>query len=54
MLNIDNIDLTKQYNSVQDEIKAVKSYIFQLYIELGYRLDKLEALIKEQEENEKG
>lgn len=53
MLNLDNIDLTKQYNSVQEEIKAIKSHIFQLHIELGYRLDKLEALIKEREDEER-
>lgn len=52
MLNLDNIDMNKQYNSTQEEIKAIKSYIFQLYIELEYRLEKMDTLIKEMKDDE--
>lgn len=49
MLNIDNIDITRQYVSDHEEIEAIRSYIFQLYNELNFRLQELDKLIKENE-----
>lgn len=56
MLNLENIDLNRQYTSVQEEVKALKSYVFQLYIELEYRLETMDAEIKALKEkiNEEG
>lgn len=49
MLNLDNIDMTRQYASEKEEIDALKSYIFQLYNELEFRLRELDKAIKENE-----
>lgn len=54
MLNLDNIDMTKQYASDHEEIEAVRSYIYQLYQELDFRLRELDRMIKEQKQDEKG
>ena len=48
MLNIDNIDITRKYATDHEEIEAIRSYIFQLYNELNFRLQELDMLIKEQ------
>lgn len=44
MLNIEQIDLTRSYESNNAEIKAVKSYIYRLVDELGFRLNNLETV----------
>ena len=50
MLKIHQIDLKKQYASPQEELKAAKSYIYQLVEELRYRLgDNAEVAEKEEE-----
>ena len=38
MFNLNNIDLSKEYRSTDDELKSAKSYIYQLVQELDYRL----------------
>ncbi|MBR3278698.1 MAG: hypothetical protein IKG01_07390 [Lachnospiraceae bacterium] len=38
MLNLSNIDLRKSYDSPDEEISAIKSYIYQLVNELAFRL----------------
>lgn len=50
MLNLENIDVTKQYSSDQEEIQAIKSYIYQLYNELNFRLQELERIIEEKKQ----
>ncbi len=47
MLNLENIDMTRRFASEHEEIESLRSYIFQLYIELDFRLDELEKKIKE-------
>ena len=47
MLNIDNIDISKQYDSDHEEIEAIRSYIFQLYNELNFRLRELDKIIEQ-------
>ncbi len=47
MLGIDNIDVGKQYATEREEIEALKSYMYQLYQELEFRLGELEKKIKE-------
>ena len=54
MLNLENIDMTKQYASDHEAIDAVRSYIYQLYQELEFRLQELDKKIKEQKQDEKG
>lgn len=55
MLNLDNIDLQRQFTSEMEAINAIRSYIYQLYIELDYRLDnigkEIESIKAEREEN---
>lgn len=41
MLNLSNIDVSKEYRSPEDEIKSTKSYIYQLVEELDYRLGQI-------------
>lgn len=53
MLNLDNIDITRQYASDHEEIEAIRSYIYQLYQELDFRIRELDRMIKEQKD-EKG
>ena len=53
MLNIDNIDVTRQFSSEREAVEYIRSYIYQLYSELDFRLEELDRLIKEQN-NEKG
>ncbi len=43
MLNLENIDLQKEYQNDAEEISAVKSYIYRLVDELRFRLDNLPA-----------
>ena len=38
MLNLSNIDLRINYASAEEEIRAMKSYIYQLVNELDFRL----------------
>lgn len=52
MLNLGPIDLQKQYASEKEELKDLRSYLFQLYTELNYRLDNLDERIKELENND--
>ena len=47
MLNLDNIDMTKQYASTEEAVSAIRSYIYQLYMELDFRLEELDKRIKE-------
>lgn len=54
MLNLENIDMTKQYASDREAIDAVRSYIYQLYQELEFRLQELDKKIKEQKQDERG
>ena len=49
MLTLGPNDLQKQYASEKEELKDLRSYIFQLYTELNYRLDNLDQRIKELE-----
>lgn len=53
MLNLGNIEIERQYATEREEIVAMRSYIYQLYIEINFRLDELDKRIKELE-NEKG
>ena len=53
MLNIDNIDVTRQFSSEREAVEYIRSYIYQLYSELDFRLEELEKRIKEQA-NEEG
>ncbi len=53
MLNIDNIDVTRQFSSEREAVEYIRSYIYQLYSELDFRLEELDRLIKEQND-EKG
>ena len=50
MLNLDNIDMTKQFASDHEEIEAIRSYIYQLYNELNFRLQELEKIIEEKKQ----
>lgn len=54
MLNIDNIDVTRQYASTEEAVSAIRSYIYQLYAELDFRLEELDKRIEEQKQDEKG
>lgn len=38
MLNLNNIDMNKKYRTVEDEVRATKTYIYQLVQELEFRL----------------
>lgn len=46
MLTIDNIDMTREYPTTEAAVEALRSYIYQLYSELDFRLDELEKQIK--------
>lgn len=48
MLNLDNIDMTRQFSSDREAVEYIRSYIYQLYSELNFRLQELDRLIKEQ------
>lgn len=52
MLTLGNIEMQKKFASEQEEIRDIRSYIFQLYTELNYRLDDLDKRLKALEENE--
>lgn len=39
MFNLDNIDLKKEHSSLKEEVKALKSYVWQMVEELKFRLD---------------
>lgn len=39
MFGLDNIDLKKDYSSLKDEVKSLKSYVWQMVEELKFRLD---------------
>lgn len=54
MLNLGNIEIERQYATEREAIESMRSYIYQLYIELNFRLDELDKRIKELEANEKG
>lgn len=41
MFNLNNIDLSKEYRSTDDELKSAKSYIYQLVQELDFRLGQI-------------
>lgn len=41
MLNLDNIDILKKYGSNAEGVEEIRRYIYQLYIELDYRLETL-------------
>ena len=41
MFNLNNIDLSKQYRTTDDELKSAKSYIYQLVQELDFRLGQI-------------
>lgn len=41
MLNLSNIDLSKEYRTTEDEIRSAKSYIYQLVEELDFRLGQI-------------
>lgn len=47
MLNIDNIDVTRQFPSEREAVEYIRSYIYQLYTELDFRLEELDKRIKE-------
>lgn len=47
MLNLENIDVRRQFASEKEEAEYIRRYIFQLYIELDYRLGELDRRIKE-------
>lgn len=42
MLNLDNIDIARRYTSDHEEVESIRSYIYQLYQELEFRLGELE------------
>ena len=50
MLNIENIDITRQFASDSEAVEYIRSYIYQLYMELDFRLEELDRLIKEQKD----
>ena len=50
MFNLSNIDIRKQYGSQEEEIAALKSYIYQLVEEVSFRLDDIDSKEKTIEE----
>lgn len=50
MLNLGNIEMERQYLTEKDAIESMRSYLYQLYIELNFRLDELDKRIKELED----
>ena len=49
MLNLGNIEIERQYATEREAIESMRSYIYQLYIEINFRLDELDKRIKELE-----
>lgn len=44
MLNLNNIDLKKEYRTPQEELSSTKSYIYQLVEELDFRMGQLQSI----------
>ncbi len=49
MFNLDNIDLKKEHSSLKEEVKALKSYVWQMVEELKFRLDDTNLYGEEEE-----
>lgn len=54
MLNLGNIEMERQYGTEREAVEAMRSYIYQLYIELNFRLDELDRRLKELEDGKEG
>lgn len=52
MLNLETIETATQFASEAEKSDYIRSYIFQLYIELEYRLSELDKRIRKLEGEE--